>query len=89
MARTNIKTATISIDACGYSKLPVFASNVLTILSTGRDLYVCCGPAAVEDANSANSFLLPQGAALEMQPVPQGDVFVKTSVTGTISVWYA
>ena len=89
MSRTNIKTGTSTVGADAYEKLPVFASNVLTILSAGRDLYVCCGVASLEDATDAKAFLLPAGAAFEMQPVPQGEIYVKTSIAGPITYWYA
>jgi len=89
MPRTNIRTATVSVGDSAYEKLDAHASNVLTILATGRDLYVCAGQPDLGSASDADSFFLPNGFALEMQPVPLSEIYVKSSSAGPISLWYA
>ncbi len=88
MAQTNIRTAT-SVVPVTFTLLDITPKTVFTIFATGRDLHVCIGPDAVEDCTEAGSFFLPAGAALEMQPVPANPIFVKASVSGTVSYWYS
>jgi len=88
MPRTNIKTGTVTVGE-SFEELPIYASNVVTIFSAGTDLYVCAGVTDVAEASDAGSFLLPAGAALEMQPVPNGPLYVKAETASPVSFWYA
>ncbi len=88
MARTNIKTATVAVGT-DYAELDISLQSVFTIQAIGCDLHVCTGKSVVGDATEADSFFLPAGAALEMNPVPLSPVFVKGSVAGSASMWYA
>lgn len=88
MPSTTIHTRTAAIGN-SYEKLDAAPNDVLTIFASGRDVYVVCGTVGIENATDERAFKLPTGAALEMNPAPRGDVFVRTDVAGEISYWYS
>ena len=88
MAQTAIHTRTISIGT-SYEVLDANSKNVLTIYAVSQDVHVVCGTQGLETATADVSFMLPAGAALEMNPAPKGEVYVRASVAGQISYWYS
>lgn len=88
MAQTAIHTRTVSIGT-SYEVLDAHAKSVLTIYAVSQDIYVVCGTQGVENAADAVAFMLPAGAALEMNPAPKGEVYVRAATAGQISYWYS
>ncbi len=88
MSRTNIKTETLAVTT-SFELLDVEPRSVLTMMAIGCDLYLCTGEDQISDATDERSFLLPAGAALEMQPVPIPPIYIKGSVAGSASIWYS
>lgn len=88
MAQTAIHTRTVSVGT-SYEVLDANPKNVLTIYSVSQDIHVVCGTQGLENAADGVSFMLPAGAALEMNPAPKGEVYVRAVAAGQISYWYS
>lgn len=88
MAQTAIHTRTRAIGTV-YEKLDVTPRHVLTVYAVDADIFVVCGTSGLENAADSVAFMLPTGAAMEMQPAPKGEIYVRAASAGQISYWYS
>lgn len=88
MAQTAIHTRTGSLGTV-YERLDVTPRHVLTVYAPNTDIYVVCGTTGLENADDSLAFRLPAGAAMEMQPAPKGEIYVRAESAGQISYWYS
>lgn len=88
MTKTNIITRTTAFTT-SYTKLDQSANELLGVLADGFDVYLCTGVANVGAATDALAVKVPSGTGWELQPVPALPVYVRLSVSGSMSYWYS